>query len=275
MYYPPSSSSYSSSSYSNKSSSWCSLKFILQLCISFMCGVIFCIFFNNNIYDLTLQMPMSMESSSSNLITPMEDFQGESWRRPSTLETKIVASTKFARCEVHKVKTENGQIINDWIWTDEREHVNILVHLKNENKYLLFRQSKYGLERPYLALVGGLFNENETALECAIRELLEETGLIAEEMINLGRYRVQVNRGGGILNAFIARNAVPKDGHDTYHQLLSSEQGGDYEKQTIVKLTLNEVIDYALKGEIGEAQWTAVAALGVLYQQNREKNQIK
>ena len=144
--------------------------------------------------------------------------------------------------------------------------------LKNEDKYLLFRQLKYGLERPYLALVGGLFNENESALDCAIRELLEETGLIAEEMINLGRYRVQVNRGGGILNAFLARNAVPKDGHNTFHQLLSSEQGGDYEKQTVVKLTLNEVIDYALKGEIGEAQWTAVAALGVLYQQKNKKN---
>ena len=266
---------YPASSYNPKESksslSCCSLKFILQLCISFVCGIIFCIYFNNNIYDFTLSIDNN-NNHKNDMIIPMEDFQGESWRTPTTLETKIVASTKFARCEVHKVKTENGKIINDWIWTDEREHVNILVHLKNEDKYLLFRQLKYGLERPYLALVGGLFNENESALDCAIRELLEETGLIAEEMINLGRYRVQVNRGGGILNAFLARNAVPKDGHNTFHQLLSSEQGGDYEKQTVVKLTLNEVIDYALKGEIGEAQWTAVAALGVLYQQKNKKN---
>ncbi len=89
----------------------------------------------------------------------------------------MVTSTPFARFEIHKVKTESGAIVNDWLWTDERSHVNILVHLKDSNKYLLARQKKYGLDREYLALVGGLFNEGETAIECAKRELLEETGL--------------------------------------------------------------------------------------------------
>ena len=71
------------------------------------------------------------------------------------------------------------------------------MHLKDENKYLLFHQSKYGLEKPAYALIGGLFNTDETPIQCAERELLEETGLEAEELINLGKYRVQVNRGGG------------------------------------------------------------------------------
>jgi len=75
--------------------------------------------------------------------------------------------------------------------------VNILVHLKDENKYLIFKQKKYGLEKEYYATIGGLFNKGETGLECAKRELLEETGLEADEWVNLGKYRVQVNRGGG------------------------------------------------------------------------------
>jgi 8-oxo-dGTP pyrophosphatase MutT (NUDIX family) len=40
------------------------------------------------------------------------------------------------------------------------------------------------LEREYFALIGGLFNEGETGLQCAQRELLEETGLEAEELID-------------------------------------------------------------------------------------------
>ncbi len=90
---------------------------------------------------------------------------------------RVVTSTPFARFEIHKVLAENGKVINDWLWTDERSHVNILVHLKDSDKYLVFKQKKYGLDREYLALIGGLFNEGETAIECAKRELLEETGL--------------------------------------------------------------------------------------------------
>ena len=188
---------------------------------------------------------------------PMDAFPEPSWITPNTISTTLVASTPFARCEIHKVKTESGAIINDWLWTDEREHVNILVHLKDENKYLLFRQMKYGLDKPSLALIGGLFNQGEGPLECATRELLEETGLKAE-MIYLGKYRVQVNRGGGLLHAYLAKNAVL----DKDHKLKSD----DYEKQEIVKVTKNELTQLALDGQIGEAQWAATAALGLLYQ---------
>ena len=48
-------------------------------------------------------------------------------RTPGTLAVRTVTSTPFARFEIHKVRTESGQIVNDWLWTDERSHVNILV----------------------------------------------------------------------------------------------------------------------------------------------------
>jgi hypothetical protein len=147
--------------------------------------------------------------SASDITIPMDPFPEPRWWNPeSTLGIKTVVSTKFARFEIHSVKTEDGHIINDWLWADERSHVNILVHLKEEDKYLLFRQKKYGLLEPKLALVGGLFEEGDTPEGCAHRELLEETGLQAEQMISLGSYRVQVNRGGGMLHAFYAKNCV-------------------------------------------------------------------
>lgn len=147
-----------------------------------------------------------------------------------------MTSTPFARFEIHKVKTESGAIINDWLWTDERSHVNILVHLKAENRYLLFHQKKYGLERPYYAAVGGLFDIGDTPMGCANRELLEETGLEAE-MTYLGRYRVQVNRGGGILHAFYAKNAVPSK---------NKKASDDYEKQvrTTIILRFSSILLY-------------------------------
>lgn len=143
------------------------------------------------------------------------------------------------------MRTENGELINDWLWTDERSHVNILVHLKAEDKYLMFKQKKYGLDREYYAAVGGLFNIGESGLECAKRELLEETGLEAEEMVDLGKYRVQVNRGGGILYAYLAKNCVVSK---------SRKKSDDYEKQSVVKLTKAELLKLTKAGEVGEAQ---------------------
>lgn len=139
--------------------------------------------------------PLSADADANGIVVPMEEFPEPAWRTPGTLAVRTVTSTPFARFEIHKVRTESGEIVNDWLWTDERSHVNILVHLKEENKYLLFNQKKYGLDKKYLAVIGGLFNKGETAEECARRELLEETGLEPEQLVNLGAYRVQVNRG--------------------------------------------------------------------------------
>jgi 8-oxo-dGTP pyrophosphatase MutT (NUDIX family) len=171
----------------------------------------------------------------------MEPFPEPQWKTPSTLSIHTVTSTAFARFEIHKVKTESGEIVSDWLWTDERSHVNILVHLKEENKYLLFFQTKYGLDRKYLATVGGLFNVGETSAQCAHRELLEETGLETSEMIELGKYRVQVNRGGGILYAYLAKNCIKSK---------FKKISDDYEKQDIRMMTRDELTKATLRGEV-------------------------
>jgi ADP-ribose pyrophosphatase len=132
------------------------------------------------------------------------------------------------------------------------------VHLKAEDKYLLFHQIKYGLDQPAYAVVGGLFEEGETSQECATRELLEETGLVSEELIDLGRYRVQVNRGGGYLFAYLARNCV---------RAPNGKPSDDYEKQEKRLLSRKELIDVVLQGKVGEAQWVATLALGLLHEE--------
>ena len=120
---------------------------------------------------------------------------------------------------------------------------------------------KYGLEKPYYAAIGGLFNVGDTPLGCAQRELLEETGLEAEQWVGLGRYRVQVNRGGGILYAFLAKNCVPSK---------NKKASDDYEKQVHKKVTRDELIALSLGGEIGEAQWVATVALGIVYEEHAD-----
>lgn len=222
--------------------------------VSFLVGV----FFSFSLVFLSTYV-------GSDIRIPMDEFPEPPWRTPSTLAARTIASTPFARFEIHKVLTESGEVVKDWLWTDERSHVNILVHLKGEDKYLMFHQKKYGLEKPYYAVIGGLFNLGETGIQCAERELLEETGLEAENLVDLGRYRVQVNRGGGILYAYLAQNCVKSS---------KRKKSDDYEKQEHRKLTRNELIKVTLAGEVGEAQWVAATALGLLYEEHQEHHAL-
>jgi hypothetical protein len=73
---------------------------------------------------------------------------------------------------------------------------------------------------------------------------------------------VQVNRGGGILYAYYAKNS--------FKSSEKFKEDNDYEKQAHIKLTRDELIDIALSGEIGEAQWAATAALALLYEEHKE-----
>jgi 8-oxo-dGTP pyrophosphatase MutT (NUDIX family) len=218
-------------------------------------------------------------SGDTSIPIPQVAFPEPHWRTPDTLGVRVVASTPFSRCEVHRVRVPAragsgaaDTIIDDWLWQDERSSVNVLVHLEAEDRYLLFEQSKYGLARPMLALVGGLVNPGEDPRACAARELLEETGLVVRDatrdLISLGAYRVQVNRGGGTLHAFLARRASVAPNHRR-----PPLADADLEAQTQRRLTRAELVDALLRGKIGESKWAAVAALGVLFEMNEEKAQ--
>lgn len=254
--------------------------FVIFLCGSFFSLILY------NIY--LLFVPLSLISSpffttttttSSSISIPMEAFPEPYWRTPQTLEALTVASSPFARFEIHKVLTEDGKIIQDWLWTDERSHVNIFVHLKEEDRFLLFYQKKYGYNGYKFATVGGLYDEGETAKDCAARELYEETGLITDELYHLGEYRVQVNRGGGFLHVFYARNSVWKNGisplkKNTENNNMNKKKlknDFDYETQEMKLFTRDQILELLHSGMIGEAQWLATIASGLLYEEKFTK----
>jgi len=223
---------------------------LLTLLAGFVAGVLSYRYMDIFVQEVLFDLPA----------VPMVPYPEEDWRQPNTLAVRTVASTPFARFEVHRVRAENGQIIDDWLWEDERSHVNIVVHKKDINKYLVMKQNKYGFRGSKLAVVGGLFNEGDTPHECATRELLEETGLEAGQMLYLGEYRVQANRGGGMLHAYLARDCVK-----------STQSAGnfeqDYEAQEVQFLSREELQERLLGHEFGEAQHAGVVALALLQEQ--------
>ena len=100
----------------------------------------------------------------------------------------------------------------------------------------------------------------------------EETGLTTRDMVSLGAYRVQVNRGGGTLHAFYARNCEYAKGHKLT-KFSNVSNANDYEHQSVRLLSRAELLDVILKKkEIGEAQWLSAIATGLLYDEYAAPN---
>lgn len=61
-----------------------------------------------------------------------------------------------------------------------------IVALTKENKILMVRQYRKAIEKEILEIPAGKLEKNEDPLECGKRELEEETGYKADELVSLG-----------------------------------------------------------------------------------------
>jgi ADP-ribose pyrophosphatase len=164
----------------------------------------------------------------------------------------ILDQSPWLKVEYHTVELSDGRIIPDWSWIITPDFINVVACTADGN-FILLRQMKYGLEKLSLAPIGGYLNPGEEPLDAAKRELLEETGYIASEWIDLGHYRVDPNRGVAMGHLYLARGAFQ----------VTQPTPDDLEELEMVQLTRQE-LELALQhGEILVLSWAAVVALAL------------
>ena len=108
------------------------------------------------------------------------------------------------------------------------------------------------------AVVGGHVDPDDGAngLKAAKRELLEELGMESDEWINFGKFRTDVNRGGGFCHTFLARKA---------RKTRAQSQGDELEEMHIHYATKKELMQYFQKGLFKEAKWSNTAGLALVW----------
>ena len=174
----------------------------------------------------------------------------QSWK---TLSRRVLFDHgKFLVVEEHTVELPDGQVIEDWPWVITPDYVNV-VAVTQEELFVCFCQTKYGIEGTSLAPVGGFLEPGEVPLEGARRELLEETGYEAEQWTPMGCYRVDANRGAGVAHFFLARHA---------HR-VSEPDSDDLEEQELLLLTREQVRSALAAGDFKVLPWAAIVSLAL------------
>ena len=92
-----------------------------------------------------------------------------------TLSSEYLVRAPWAVLRKDKCRMPNGHIVPDYYVLEYPDWVN-MVALTADNRFILVRQYRHGVQQSVLEVPGGVIDPGENAPEAARREMLEETG---------------------------------------------------------------------------------------------------
>ena len=135
-----------------------------------------------------------------------------------------------------------------------------IVPVTRDNKVLMVRQYRYPMEEELLEIPAGKLETGEDPLDCAIRELYEETGCIAGEIVDLGAIYPSPGFCKETLFLYLALDLQQGEMHLDEDELLSLEP-----------VSIDDLYDKIMANELPDAK----SIIGVMkakeYLANKER----
>jgi ADP-ribose pyrophosphatase len=157
------------------------------------------------------------------------------------LERKIIFEGRLLRLRVDKVELANGVISTREV-VEHRGAVAILPILPDGN-ILFVRQFRLPAGKVLLEIPAGTLSPNEEPLECAKRELEEETGYIAGKWRKLISLYLAPGYSTECIHIFLAED------------LRAGESRPDEDEEIkVCQVSLKEALEMVRKGEIEDAK---------------------
>ncbi len=171
--------------------------------------------------------------------------------REDTLESKQVYRGNFIDVRCDRVRLPNGA-------TATREYVVhpgavMVVPLLDDGRLVMERQYRYPLSRVMLEFPAGKIEPGEPPLQCAVRELAEETGYRAAEWARAGILHNAVAYSNEGIEVWFARGLIAGEAALDHGEFLD-----------VSTASLDELLALARTGELTDAK----TLIGLLWLQN-------
>jgi ADP-ribose pyrophosphatase len=173
-----------------------------------------------------------------------------------------VSSERIADCRVFRIRRDvsinprtNGE--RDFFIIEASDWINV-VPMTSSGEIVMIEQYRHGTGELTLEIPGGAIEEGESPAHAALRELLEETGYFADEVILLGRTRPNPATHNNWLYTFLARDAA-------YTGPPALDEGEDIKVHLVPS---DEIPILIANGTITHALVITAFGLWSLYQEN-------
>ncbi|MCL9779976.1 NUDIX hydrolase [Vibrio sp. S4M6] len=123
----------------------------------------------------------------------------------------------------------------------------VILPITNSGDIVLVRQFRPSLRKWLLELPAGTLEENETTTECAMRELKEETGFTASNLVAIGQVTPMAGFCDEIQHLFVATEL-------THSSELNCD---DDEVIEVVTMSLDEIEQCVIEDKITDAKTIA------------------
>ena len=144
----------------------------------------------------------------------------------------VYKAPPWIEVSVQQVRLPDGQIIDDYHQIQLPEYVVVFAQT-SAGDVIIERAYKHGAGKVCLSMPAGLIEAGETPLETAQRELLEETGHVADEWRSLGSFVQHGNYGCGKAHLFAAKSA----------RRVAQPDSGDLGETEILLLKPEEIVN--------------------------------
>jgi ADP-ribose pyrophosphatase len=140
-----------------------------------------------------------------------------------TIQSSLIFKNPWIELYQDKIKKRNGNIVY-YTWYKASDVV-VIVPFLNRDTLIMISQYRYPLQKVLLEFPAGHIENGEDMNKAAKRELLEETGYVANEIQYMYTYHPSVSRSRQLVHIFKAEGLIEKNesNHDSTEDIITVE----------------------------------------------------